>query len=570
MEVALRTFVEKVGLPGYAAPKNALEGLSKQERASFCNTHWQDEYPRTSAYEFTSQRKMMSVLCGHSNESFLFVKGAPEVVLPLCQSVLQEGSEIPGTLPSETRWLLDETVSGWGSSMALRSLAFAYKPFKSGSLQILPEDEKGLILIGFVGIHDPPRGEAREAVEACQTAGVRVIMVTGDNIDTARSVGFQVGIIKDETSEEAKLLKGKSATGAEFDELSDPEQRLAVMDMAVFARVEPTHKSKLVEILKSRGDIVAVTGDGVNDAPALKKANIGIAMGSGTAVARHAADMVLADDNFATIVSAVREGRAIYDNTRQFIRYMISSNVGEVVCIFVAALLGIPETLNPVQLLWVNLVTDGLPATALGFNKPDNTVMQRRPRNTNDSIVNGWMFFRYMVVGLYVGIVSVWGFIWWFLKAEAGPKLTWDELRTFQSCVDGDRPHPCSVFADPRASTISMSVLVMVEMFNALNALSEDGSLLEVPPWSNLWLLGAIALSIVLHLFILYFPAAAALFSVTGLGLAECLQVILLSFPVILVDEVLKFMSRNCRGWWSRGGHGVTMKWRRAPLDKNY
>jgi len=295
-----------------------------------------------------------------------------------------------------------------------------------------------------------------------------------------------------------------------------------------------------------------MTGDGVNDAPALRRADIGVAMGSGTAVARHASDMVLADDNFASVVSAVAEGRAIYNNTKQFIRYMVSSNIGEVVCIFIAAALGMPEPLTPIQLLWVNLVTDGLPATALGFNKPDFDIMRSRPRGFDEPIVNGWLFVRYLVIGFYVGIVTILGGAWWFTRYEEGPQMTWGQMTSFESCIEGKAAYSCRVFQDKHPSTISMSILVVVEMFNALNALSENGSLLQIPPWSNGWLVGAIVTSMLLHFAILYIPALASVFGVTALDYSEWRAILWLSFPVILVDEVLKAITRN---FMAKGGY---------------
>lgn len=278
-------------------------------------------------------------------------------------------------------------------------------------------------------------------------------------------------------------------------------------------------------------------------------------------VAKEASDMVLTDDNFSTIVAAVEEGRSIYSNMKAFIRYLISSNIGEVASIFFTAALGIPESLTPVQLLWVNLVTDGPPATALGFNPPDLDVMKRPPRRSDDKLISGWVFFRYCVIGMYVGLATVGIFIYYFVLDEGAADghttvtlwqlMHWDECHQWDSftanhlegMVLGDG---CSYFTQgkAKASTFSLTVLVVIEMFNALNALSEDGSLLQLPPWCNPWLCLAVLNSIGIHMVILYQPFLASIFGVVPLDLHDWALVLYFSFPVILIDEVMKTFGR--------------------------
>ncbi|CAE8740988.1 unnamed protein product, partial [Polarella glacialis] len=429
-EAAVRVLVEKLGCPDKAINSRCHQLLkrAKDDAMAFSN-FWMKGLDKQATLEFTRDRKSMSCLCSDpSNDqgNVLYVKGAPESILERCTTImLPDGTLEPIT--DASRKAIQARMIEMAKD-ALRTLALAAKfdlsamnlnsydgPAHPGHAHLTaPENfvkvETELTFVGMVGIIDPPRTECKQAIEDCRVAGIAVIMITGDNKVTAESVAQKIGILQSTDN-----LSRKSFTGKEFDDLSDTdkvkvlEHIMAERDIegAVFSRTEPKHKQVIVKILKSIGEITAMTGDGVNDAPALKQADIGIAMGiTGTEVAKEAADMVLADDNFSTIVSAVEEGRSIYNNMKAFIRYLISSNIGEVASIFFTAALGIPEGLAPVQLLWVNLVTDGLPATALGFNPPDLNVMQKPPRRKDDNLISGWVFFRYMVVGLYVGFAT--------------------------------------------------------------------------------------------------------------------------------------------------------------------
>lgn len=418
-----------------------------------------------------------------------------------------------------------------------------------------------MVFLGLVGIKDPARPEVKESIKICNTAGIRVIMITGDNQETAEAIAKEIGIFGPNES-----VKGKSFTGKAFGRMTIDQQEKVLMEGGggrVFSRTDPTDKQLVVNILKSQDEIPAMTGDGVNDAPALKAASIGIAMGiAGTEVAKEASDMVLADDNFATIVHAVEEGRAIYMNMKAFIRYLISSNIGEVASIFFTAALGFPEGLIPVQLLWVNLVTDGPPATALGFNPPDPNIMLVPPRRKDDQLITGMVFARYMIVGLYVGFATVGIFAYWYMyytwNGDGHTLVTFDQLAHWGQCPTWENfkpadfgglsfaENPCEYFTDGKvkASTLSLSVLVTIEMVNSLNALSENGSLLEMPPWTNPWLLGAISMSMALHALILYVPFFNEVFHLVPLTGNDWLLVMVFSLPVLVVDEVLKFFGR--------------------------
>ncbi|KAL9265459.1 Calcium-transporting ATPase 1, endoplasmic reticulum-type-like protein [Drosera capensis] len=553
-EAALKVLVEKMGLP------NGLDRVSSSQNGVVlaCSAAWNKLERRIATLEFDRDRKSMGVIVSSSSgRKTLLVKGAVENLLERSSFVqLTDGSMVD--LDESTR---NEILTSHEkmSKSALRCLGFAYKEdltdfvtcdgdhdHPAHQLLLNPSSyssiESDLVFVGLAGLRDPPRPEVRQAIEDCRAAGIRVIVITGDNKNTAEAICREI------------------------------EKHLKQNGGLLFSRAEPRHKQEIVRLLKEDGEVVAMTGDGVNDAPALKLADIGIAMGiAGTEVAKEASDMVLADDNFSTIVAAVSEGRSIYNNMKAFIRYMISSNIGEVAFIFLTAALGIPEGLIPVQLLWVNLVTDGPPATALGFNPPDKDIMKKPPRRSDDSLIDAWTLFRYSVIGLYVGVATVGIFIIWYTNAsffgidlsQDGHTLVsysqlanWGQCHTWEgfsvspftagSQVFGFDANPCDYFQTGKikAMTLSLSVLVAIEMFNSLNALSEDGSLLSMPPWVNPWLLLAMSVSFGLHFLILYVPFLAQVFGIVPLSLNEWLLVLLVAFPVILIDEVLKFVGR--------------------------
>ncbi|RLM99582.1 calcium-transporting ATPase 4, endoplasmic reticulum-type-like [Panicum miliaceum] len=575
-EAALKVLVEKMGLPG---GKNGLS-LDPSDTLGCCKW-WNNFAKRIATLEFDRMRKSMGVIVRTSSGSnALLVKGAVETLLERSSHIqLKDGLVVP--LDEKAKKMVLASLHEM-STKALRCLGFAYKEdlgefatydgenHPAHKLLLDPANyaaiETDLIFAGLVGLRDPPREEVYDAIEDCRAAGIRVMVITGDNKETAEAICREIGVFSPD--EDITL---KSLTGKEFMALEDKKSLLRRERGLLFSRAEPRHKQEIVRLLKEDGEVVAMTGDGVNDAPALKLADIGVAMGiTGTEVAKEASDMVLADDNFSTIVAAVGEGRSIYNNMKAFIRYMISSNIGEVASIFLTSALGIPEGLIPVQLLWVNLVTDGPPATALGFNPPDKDIMKKPPRRSDDSLITPWILFRYLIIGLYVGIATVGIFVIWYthgsfmgidLTGDGHTLVSYSQLSNWGQCSTWDNftvtpftagtrtftfDNPCEYFqaGKVKATTLSLSVLVAIEMFNSLNALSEDSSLLTMPPWVNPWLLVAMSVSFGLHFLILYVPFLATVFGIVPLSLNEWLLVLLVALPVVLIDEVLKFVGR--------------------------
>ncbi len=470
-------------------------GLIKQEL--------KEQYTWLGESPFDAKRKLMSVAYKASGKrKIVFVKGAPEVLLGKC-------SHIQSTLVKRIKKEDKEKILGQNESMAkeaLRVLGIAYKYIPDKSSKYTQETmEDNLIFLGLVGMIDPPREEAREAVALCQQAGIRVIMITGDNPLTAQAISEDIGIYKE---------GDRVMLGEDLEHLSDLQFNHAIKNISIFARVSPEHKLKIVTALQKQNEVVAMTGDGVNDAPALKKADIGISMGIiGTDVAKEASDMVLQDDNFSTIVSAIREGRGIYENVHNFIRYLISSNVGEVLTIFVAALIGFPLPLIAVQILWMNLLTDGMPALALGLDPPEKDIMQRRPRDPSKAIIdkNMWVFI--LIVGLVTGVGTL--------------AVFWRAL-------------PVGL---EYARTMAFSTIVMFQMANVFNSRSEKSVFKEKR--INKWLILAVASSIALQLLVVYVPFFQNLFGTIGLGAMDWLWIAGISLTTIVAIEIKKAVAHK-------------------------
>ena len=463
----------------------------------------------------------------------------------------------------------------------LRCLALAVKDTQLGALADLRENqppsraaaavlqatgrfhevERGLTFTGMVGIKDPARPEVAGAISRCRAAGIRVIMITGDSAPTASAIARDVGVFA-----EGEPLDGRVFVGGEFFALPEAAQnQLLTTSNMVFCRAEPADKQRLLKQLQGLGEVAAMTGDGVNDAPALQQAAIGVAMGiAGTEVSKQAADMVLADDNFATIVAAVEEGRAIYANMKSFINFLITCNIGEVMTVFIATLLGLPEVLGPLHLLWVNLVTDGPPATALGFNPPDPGLMRQAPRGKTDSLVSRFTLLRYAVTGTYVGLATVGAFVHFYARRGVPLPLLrqwtmcsqWEGVASAASSdgvgagVTGLLGYAtaCEAF-DPTkgklgASACALTTLVVMEMLRATCAVSETASLLVKPPWANRWLLLGVTLPVLLHLSVLYTPSLATIFQLAPLTVDDWRSVLMFSLPLVLLEEGLKLLAR--------------------------
>jgi Ca2+-transporting ATPase len=429
-------------------------------------------------------------------------KGSPEKLLPLCESMLTP----TGSVAVSTETLLEQAEHM--ANEGLRVLAVAYRQWDQAPEEMTPPVvERRLTFLGFAGMMDPPREGAAQAVALCQSAGIKPVMITGDHPGTAKAIASRVGIInKDSTV----------VTGQDLEHRSPEELAQLVEHTRVYARIAPAQKIAIVKALQTRGEFVAMTGDGVNDAPALNQANIGIAMGqTGTDVAREASDMILLDDNFATIVTAVRDGRRIYDNIRKFVKYTMTSNSGEIWTIFLAPLFGLPIPLLPIQILWINLVTDGLPGLALAMEPEERNIMQRPPRPPNESIFAGGLWQHILWVGLLMGGVSLVTEMWAY-EADLGQ---WQ--------------------------TMVFTVLTLSQMGNVLAIRSEQESFFQRGPLSNPLLLGAVLLTFALQMATIYVPFLNPIFHTIPLTLDQLGLCLLLSSVVFFAVELEKWARRR-------------------------
>ncbi|OLZ09745.1 ATPase [Sulfobacillus thermosulfidooxidans] len=466
------------------------------------------EYLRKGEIPFESERQRMAVLTvDRHNRYTVFVKGAPDVLLGFCRYLEIDGRLV--LLDNEWRQRI-RSINDDMAARALRVLGVAYRSTTGEE----PQDhwERDLILLGLVGMMDPPRPEAVQAVKDAKRAGLRTVMITGDHPKTARAIGEAMGMVAG---------ADEIITGPELDTLTDTDLAQRVENIRIYARVSPPHKLRVVRAWKAHGEVVAMTGDGVNDAPALKEADIGVAMGkTGTDVTKEASAMILTDDNFATIVRAIEEGRAIYDNIRKFIRYLLSCNVGEVLVMFLAAFLGLPLPLLPIQILFVNLVTDGLPAMALGVDPPSPGVMDRPPRDPNESIFARGLGTKIAFRGLLIGVSTLLVFIW-----------------SLQLWGMGLR----------EARTMALATLIMSQLFHVFDARAEDRSFLEIGLFSNIWAVLAVLSSVMMLLAIIYVPSLRELFKTDPLGLLDWGIVVLASGFIQLLAAVRDVVLRPIR-----------------------
>ncbi|MDO9281785.1 MAG: calcium-translocating P-type ATPase, PMCA-type [Methylotenera sp.] len=482
--------------------------LRVAQEAGFVKAMLEKEMPRLKELAFDSERKRMTTFHRKENSVIAYTKGSPEALVSQCTSMLTSSGE----QAIDQAALLQQAEAM--AANGLRVLAFAYRHWETLPDSELPIDlERDLIFLGFAGLIDPPRSEAKEAVSLCKSAGITPVMITGDHPATARAIAYQLGILADSD--------GRVMTGAELNNLDDKTFEAEVELVRVYARVDPAQKIKIVRALQDKGEIVAMTGDGVNDAPALKAADIGIAMGKGgTDVAREASRMVLLDDNFSTIVNAVRYGRRLYDNIRKFVRYAVTTNSAEVLTIFLAPFLGLPIPLLPTHILWINLITDGLPALALTAEPAERGVMRRPPRPPQESLFSHGMWQHMIWVGLLMAGLTLFAQAWAYHTGSSH----WQ--------------------------TMAFTVITISQLGHVMAIRSENESLFSIGIFSNKPLALAVVVTFMLQMATIYVPALNPIFKTQPLSMSELLVCIVLSSIVFVAVEIEKMLIR--RGWLYR------------------
>lgn len=465
-----------------------------------------DVMPRIGEIPFNSEQAYMATLNDSEDKRYIFVKGAPEKLINMCSHIKNCSSTNEFT-PERKKYVA--RVNQDYASRALRVLGLAYKEVPKDKQDVNPDDLKeGLIFLGLAGMIDPPRPEAIHAIEKCKRAGIRVMMATGDHKITAQAIAEEMGILRE---------GGEVVDGREVARMTDDELAERIDNIDVFARVEPDHKLRIVKALKRKGQVVAMTGDGVNDAPALKRADIGIAMGiTGTDVSKEASDMVLADDNFASIVAAVEEGRIVYGNIKKVVTYLVSTNTGEMLIIITTVLIGLPLPLIPVQILWVNLVTDSLPALALAADPPREDVLADPPIEPKARIISRGVIYRLLLVAIVMAIGTV--------------CLFYGELQ--YAGID-------------KARTVAFATMAVFQLFNAMNVRSPRHSAFKIGIFSNKWLNYAILIGVLLQLGAIHLPLMQTLFRTEPLTLIEWGLVVLVSSSVFWVEEIRKQIAPN-------------------------
>jgi Ca2+-transporting ATPase len=479
------------------------------------------EMPRVGEVPFESGRKRMSTIHSVNGIKVAYIKGAPEIILDLSTHLIRDGKTIP--LSSEEKEKILK-VNEQMASNALRVLGLAYRHLTEDLSEYTPETiEKELVFVGLQGMIDPPREEVITSMKECKEAGIKAIMITGDHQLTATSIAKELGQLPEEEGSKQRVL-----TGVELDRMSAQQLENVIEDVVVYARVSPEHKLRIVDAFKKKGEVVAMTGDGINDAPALKRADIGVAMGiTGTDVTKEASSMVLADDNFASIVAAVEEGRAIYDNIKKYLVYLISCNVAEILILGGSFFIGLPLPLVAIQILWVNLTTDGLPALALGVDPPDSGIMRRPPRDPQETVFNRRIIALMTVMALNITFVIV-PIFFWYLKSGGYYSPGISEATKEGILLKGQ--------------TVVLAMMIIFELVNAYNNRSDRYSLFKVGFFKNRWLNWSILSSVVLAVIVIQVPTLDRMFHTSYLNAKDWAIVIIATLTIFPVVEITKWV----------------------------